>query len=136
MDRAVFVYTTYPSIVEAEQAGRAIVERRLAACVNILPGMISHYWWQGAIERAEEVVMIIKTRASLAEAVRNAVKEMHSYTTPAVLFLPVEGGDPAYLGWLMQETREGERSRKRSSPPLKKGRSTASKSDVSDLDKS
>ncbi len=106
MDRAVFVYTTYPSIVEAEQAGRAIVERRIAACVNILPGMISHYRWQGAIERAEEVVMIIKTRASLAEAVRDAVKQMHSYTTPAVLFLPLEGGDPAYLDWLMNETRE------------------------------
>ena len=104
MDRAVLVYTTYPSLVEAEQAGRAIVERRLAACVNILPGMISHYWWQGAIERGEEIVMIIKTRASLAEAVRDAVKNMHSYSTPAVLFLPLEGGDPAYLSWLMEET--------------------------------
>src|SRR6266852_236194 len=64
MERAVFVYTTWPSIVEAEKAGRNLVERRLAACVNILPGMISHYRWQGAIERAEEAVMIIKTRAS------------------------------------------------------------------------
>ena len=69
MERAVFVYTTYPSVVEAERAGRALVERRLCACVNILPGMISHYWWQGAIERGEEVVMIIKTRTSLAERV-------------------------------------------------------------------
>ena len=68
MERAVFVYTTYPSIVEAEQAGRALVERRLCACVNILPGMVSLYWWQGAIERGDEVVMIIKTRASLTEA--------------------------------------------------------------------
>ena len=68
MERAVFVYTTYPSLVEAERIGKAVLERRLAACVNILPGMISHYWWQGAIERGEEVVMIIKTRASLAEA--------------------------------------------------------------------
>jgi periplasmic divalent cation tolerance protein len=113
MDRAVFVYTTYPSIVEAEKAGRAIVERRLAACVNILPGMISHYWWQGAIERAEEVVMIIKTRAALAERVRQAVKAMHSYTTPAVLFLPLEGGDPTYVEWLMNETRDAGRE----SPP-------------------
>ncbi len=78
MERAVLVYTTWPSVVEAEAAGRKIVERRLAACVNILPGMISHYWWQGAIERAEEVVMIVKTRASLAEAVGAAVKEMHA----------------------------------------------------------
>ena len=98
MERAVFVYTTYPSLVEAERAGRAIVERRLAACVNILPGMISHYWWEGKVERGEEVVMIFKTRASLAEAVRAAVKETHSYTTPAIVVLPVEGGDPNYLG--------------------------------------
>ena len=105
MDRAVFVYTTYPSIVEAEQAGRAIVERRLAACANILPGMISHYWWQGAIERAEEAVMIIKTRASLAEQVGAAVKEMHSYATPAILVLPIESVDRRYLDWLMAETQ-------------------------------
>ena len=106
MERAVFVYTTYPSIVEAEQAGRALVERRLAACVNILPGMISHYWWQGAIERAEEVVMIIKTRAGLAEPVRAAVREMHSYTTPAVLVIPIEAVDPDYHAWIVGETRE------------------------------
>jgi periplasmic divalent cation tolerance protein len=108
MERAVFVYTTYPSVVEAEQAGRAIVERRLAACVNILPGMISHYWWQGAVERGEEVVMIIKTRASLAEGVRQAVKEMHSYTTPAILVIPIESVDQAYLGWILTETEAAE----------------------------
>ena len=104
-ERAVFVYTTYPSLVEAERIGKALLERRLAACVNVLPGMISHYWWQGVIERGEEVVMIIKTRASLAEGVRAAVKEMHSYTTPAILVLPIEGGEPGYLDWLMQETK-------------------------------
>jgi periplasmic divalent cation tolerance protein len=66
--------------------------------------MISHYRWQGAIERGEEVVMIIKTRASLAEAVREAVKSMHSYTTPAILVVPIEGGETGYLRWLMEET--------------------------------
>jgi hypothetical protein len=60
-ERAVFVYTTYPSIVEAERAGRELVEARLCACVNILPGMVSLYWWQSAIERGEEVVMIISS---------------------------------------------------------------------------
>jgi len=108
-ERAVFVYTTYPSLVEAERIGKALLERRLAACVNILPGMISHYWWQGAIERGEEVVMIVKTRASLAEGVRAAVKEMHSYTTPAILVLPIEGGEPGYIDWLMQETAAASR---------------------------
>jgi len=106
MERAVFVYTTYPSVVEAEEAGRALLERALAACVNILPGMLSLYRWQGAIERGEEAVMIIKTRAALAEAVRAAVKEMHAYTTPAILVLPIAGGDEAYLGWIRAETAE------------------------------
>ena len=103
-ERAVLVYTTYPSLAEAERIGKAVLEKRLAACVNILPGMISHYWWEGAIERGDEVVMIIKTRASRAEEVRAAVKEMHSYTVPAILVLPIEGGEPAYLDWLMRET--------------------------------
>jgi periplasmic divalent cation tolerance protein len=106
MERAVFVYTTWPSIVEAEQAGRALVERRLCACVNILPGMVSLYWWQGVIERGEEVVMIIKTRAALAEDVCGAVKEMHSYTTPAVVVMPLESVDAAYHAWLLAETEK------------------------------
>jgi periplasmic divalent cation tolerance protein len=104
MERAVFVYTTYPSIVEAEQAGRALVERRLCACVNILPGMVSLYWWQGAIERGDEVVMIIKTRATLAEAVRAEVRQMHSYTIPAILVIPIDSVDPDYHAWIVAET--------------------------------
>jgi periplasmic divalent cation tolerance protein len=62
MERPVLVYTTYPSLVEAEQAGRYLVENGLAACVNILPGMRSIYRWQGKVEHAEEAVMIVKTR--------------------------------------------------------------------------
>ena len=104
-ERAVFVYTTFPSIVEAERAGRELVQARLCACVNMLPGMVSLYWWQGAIERGEEVVMIIKTRAALAEAIRAAVKRMHSYTTPAILVLPIERVDPDYSAWIMGETK-------------------------------
>ncbi len=104
MERAVFVYTTYPSVVEAEKAGRAVVERRLGACVNILPGMISHYWWEGAVERGEEAVMIIKTRASLAESVRGAVKETHPYTTPAILVIALEGVDQTYFAWMLDAT--------------------------------
>jgi periplasmic divalent cation tolerance protein len=105
MERVIFVYITYPSIVEAETAGKALVERRLAACVNILPGMVSFYWWEGKIDRGDEVVMIVKTRASLAEPVRAAVKDMHSYTTPAILVLPIESVDPAYHAWIVNETK-------------------------------
>ncbi len=104
MERAVFVYTTFPSVVEAEETGRNLLERGVAACVNIFPGMISHYRWQGAVERAEEVAMIVKTRASLAEAVRAAVKERHSYDTPAILVIPIESVEQGYFQWLLAET--------------------------------
>jgi periplasmic divalent cation tolerance protein len=104
MERAVFVYTTYPSLVEAEAAGRALAERRLCACVNILPQMISHYWWEGALDRGEEVMMIIKTRVSLAERVRQEVKKRHSYQTPAISVIALESVDENYLAWIMAET--------------------------------
>ena len=107
MERVVFVYTTYPSIVEAEDAAKALVTQRLAACVNILPGMISHYRWQDAMERSEEVVMLIKTRASLAETVSAEVKTRHSYDSPAVLVLPIESVEQTYLAWVMAETAAG-----------------------------
>jgi len=109
-ERVVFVYTTHPSVVEAERIGRELVEKRLCACVNILPGMVSLYWWQGAIERGEEAVMIIKTRAAFAERVRAAVRQLHSYTTPAILVLPIESVDPDYQEWLLQETERAPRT--------------------------
>jgi periplasmic divalent cation tolerance protein len=104
MERAVLVYTTYPSVVEAEKAGRAIVEKRLAACVNILPNMISHYRWEGKIERGEEAVMIIKTRATMADAVREAIKAGHPYETAAIMVIALESVERDYLGWIMRET--------------------------------
>ena len=104
MDRAVFVYTTFPSIVEAETVGNGLVDARLAACINILPGMISVYRWQGSVERAEEVVMIVKTRASLAEQVRASVKATHPYDTPAILVIPIESVDERYFAWILAET--------------------------------
>jgi periplasmic divalent cation tolerance protein len=110
MERAVFVYTTFPSVVEAEKAGNALVGAHLAACVNILPGMISVYRWQGAVERAEEAVMIVKTRASLAEAVRASVKATHPYDTPAIVVLPIESVDERYLAWILDATESAERA--------------------------
>ena len=98
------VLTTTESMGQARRIADALIERKLAACVNILPGMVSHYWWGGKIERADEVVMFIKTRASMSEAVRGAVKELHTYTTPAFMVLPVENLDSAYHAWIVGET--------------------------------
>jgi periplasmic divalent cation tolerance protein len=105
MERPVLVYTTYPSLVEAERTGRLLVEQGLAACVNILPGMHAIYRWQGNVESAEEAVMIVKTRASQREAVEAVVKRLHSYETPTILFLPTEGGSAEYVGWVLSESR-------------------------------
>ncbi|MBY0361982.1 MAG: divalent-cation tolerance protein CutA [Phreatobacter sp.] len=103
-DDVVLVYTTAPSLVEAETIGADLVERRLAACVNILPAMRSVYRWQGRVERADEVVMIIKTVRTLLEPARRHFRAAHSYDTPAFLVIDVPGGDADYLAWLRSQT--------------------------------
>lgn len=107
MERAVLVYTTWPSVVEAERTGRDLVAKRLAACVNILPGVISHHWWQDVLERAEEAVAIFKTRESLVEPLRRALKSAHPYETPCFFTLPTEAIDPDYQRWIVEETDAG-----------------------------
>lgn len=106
---AVFVYMTAGSREEAEGLGRALVEERLAACVNILPGMRSVYRWQGAVETGEEAVLIAKTRADRFEALAARVRALHSYAMPCIVELPLGRGDAPYLDWLVREsTPEGE----------------------------
>jgi periplasmic divalent cation tolerance protein len=105
-NKPVLIYSTFPSAEAAEVAGRALVEQRLAACVNILPGMTSIYRWDGAIARDSEVVMIIKTRQSLASAVIAKAKALHAYENPALVVVPIIDGSQAYLDWLMSETEQ------------------------------
>jgi periplasmic divalent cation tolerance protein len=107
MERAVLVYTTFPDEATALAIGAALVREKLAACVNVIPGMKSVYAWKGAVERAEEVVGLVKTREGLTEAVRAALKECHPYETPIVLVLPVSGADPDTLAWIRAETQAG-----------------------------
>lgn len=104
MERPLLVYSTFPDGDIALTVGEELVRAGLAACVNVLPGMRSVYAWKGAVERGEEVVAIIKTREGLEEAVRAALKQRHPYETPIILFLPVSGGDPGTVAWLLAET--------------------------------
>lgn len=99
-DDVLLVYTTAASLVEAETIGGGLVTRGLAACVNILPGMRSIYRWQGKLEQADEVVMIVKTTRGRLEAARAAFRAAHSYDTPAFLVIEVPEGDGDYLAWL------------------------------------
>lgn len=104
MDELIWVYMTAASPEEAERIGTALVEARLAACVNILPGMRSIYRWQGKVERASETVLVAKTRAMLLPDLTERVQALHSYDCPCVIALPIEGGSAAYLDWLRAES--------------------------------
>jgi periplasmic divalent cation tolerance protein len=108
-DRPVLIYTTFPSLEVAKRVGETLVAGRLAACVNMFPGMISIFEWEGAREEANEVAMIIKTRAALVERVMQETKRLHPYEVPALLVLPTEGGSDDYCGWIVSQTREPER---------------------------
>ncbi len=100
----VFAYITAGSKEEALRIGRILVEERLAACANVLGGMTSVYRWNGAVEQAEEAVLIAKTRAGLFDRLAGRVRDLHSYDTPCVVELAVGRGNPAYLDWLRAET--------------------------------
>jgi periplasmic divalent cation tolerance protein len=103
-DKPVLVYSTFPTTEAAEAIGTHLVEQRLAACVNILAPMSSIYRWDGKIVRDSEAVMIIKTRGSLVEALMAAVRSLHSYSNPALVVLPLEGGSSDYIAWLLEAT--------------------------------
>ena len=100
------IYMTAGSLDEAKALGRALVEERLAACINVLPGMTSIYRWEGTERIDEEVVVIAKTRADLVDAVTARVKEIHSYSCPSVVALPIDGGNPDFLQWIVDQTIE------------------------------
>ena len=100
----IFAYITTATPEEARAIGRALVEERLAACVNILDGMTSIYRWQGAIEEGRETVLIAKTRRELFNDLAGRVKAMHSYTTPCIVEIPLGRVAPDYLDWLTAET--------------------------------
>jgi periplasmic divalent cation tolerance protein len=103
---AVLAYVTAPDREEALRIGRALVEERLAACINVLDGMRSIYRWEGRIEEAQEAVLLIKTEESRTQAVIAKVKELHGYDCPCVVFWPLSGGNPDYLGWIARESAD------------------------------
>jgi len=101
---SVWVYITAGSLVEARKVGRALIEARLAACVNILENMRSMYHWKGKVEEDREVVLIAKTRNDLVAPLTEAVTAAHGYDVPCVVSLPITGGNPDFLAWIRAET--------------------------------
>lgn len=98
------VYMTAPNDAEARSIARVLVETRLAACVNIIPGMRSVYRWEGEIHEDAEIVLIAKTRRERVPALTAKIKDIHSYDCPCVVSIDIDGGNPDFLDWIDAQT--------------------------------
>jgi periplasmic divalent cation tolerance protein len=103
MTKAVVVLCTCSGMVEARKLAHALVDERLAACVNVIPGIESVYRWEGQIEQANEILLVIKTTAERLATLESSLAELHSYDTPEILALPVIAGSKKYLSWLDEQ---------------------------------
>ncbi|MFN0068154.1 MAG: divalent-cation tolerance protein CutA [Limisphaerales bacterium] len=100
--RLALLLVTTPDLDTARRLATGLVEARLAACVNLVPGLESHYRWQGKVESAAEVLLVIKTAARLVPRLERWVLQEHPYDTPEILLLPLAAGTARYLAWLGQ----------------------------------
>ena len=105
---ALVVYITAPNEEEAAKIAKILVEERLAGCVNIVKDIRSIYSWQGKLEDEKEVLMIVKTRLELFSALTSKVKELHSYTVPEVIAMPIVDGSEEYIKWLKEATTQNQ----------------------------
>lgn len=103
-------FCTCPDADSAARISTALVEERLAACVNRLPGVASTYRWQGRIEQADEVLLLIKTTSERLPALRQRLPQLHPYELPELVVVEATGGLPAYLDWVVAETRPDEQN--------------------------
>ncbi len=99
------VLVTCASLAEARKIARSVVEKKLAACANILPGVESVYRWKGKVERAREVLVVIKTTAWRIVQLEREVQRLHSYDVPEFIVLPIAAGSYKYLSWIQENTR-------------------------------
>jgi periplasmic divalent cation tolerance protein len=107
LSERVIVLSTVAKAEDAERIARALVERRLAACVNVVPGLVSVYRWKGAIERDSEQLLVIKTRRDRFLALSEAIVALHPYEVPEIVALPLGAGHAPYLAWLDESVAEG-----------------------------
>ncbi|MFC2003683.1 divalent-cation tolerance protein CutA [Chloroflexota bacterium] len=96
----IVVFITAATTEEAKRISRALLEQRKAACINIVPGVSSCFWWQGKLDSAEESLLVVKTKASLLDDIISLVRKVHSYEIPEVIALPIIGGNRDYLDWI------------------------------------
>lgn len=105
---ALLIFTNVPNQDCAQRMARTLVENGLAACVNILAPCHSVYRWQGVLENADEIPLLIKTSLARYAAVEEAIRQQHPYTLPEIIALPVTQGLPAYLRWVIESSKPSE----------------------------
>ena len=103
----VTVWTTAPDAQAAEALGRALVTERLAACANVIPGVVSIYWWEGEVQREGEAIVLLKTTSERVDELEARLVELHPYEVPEVVALAVSGGHGPYLAWVGAEVEGG-----------------------------
>jgi len=101
----IVLFITTADAEEARRIASVLVKKRKAACVNIVPGVSSLFWWQGKVEKADECLLMVKSRASLLNQIVKLVKQHHSYDVPEIIALPIIGGNPDYLEWIGKELK-------------------------------
>jgi len=101
----IVLFTTASNSEEAHKIAKVLLSQRKAACVNIVPGISSLFWWQDKLDSAQESLLIIKTKASLLNQIVTLVKEIHSYEVPEIIALPIIGGNQDYLEWIDKEVK-------------------------------
>jgi periplasmic divalent cation tolerance protein len=106
MEHVLLVMTNLPDLPSAQSMARALVGAKLAACVNILPGVQSVYRWQGEVEEASEVSLLMKTTQGRYAQLQQAIIAAHPYDVPEVIALPLADGYPSYLHWVAAETAQ------------------------------
>lgn len=106
MQQVLLVLTNVPDEATAGTMARTLVEQRLAACVNILPGVRSVYQWQGAVDEATEITLLMKTTRQRYADLEAAIQLAHPYDLPEIIALPLDGGLPSYLEWVVSETKK------------------------------
>ncbi|MBF0236766.1 MAG: divalent-cation tolerance protein CutA [SAR324 cluster bacterium] len=99
------MYVTMPNMKEAGKMAEKLVSERLAACVNLIPGMQSFYWWNGEIQQAQEVILLAKTTVERVFELTDFIRKHHPYDCPCVVELPIASGNPDFIQWIARETR-------------------------------
>ena len=101
----IVIFVTCACLKEANKISAKLLDKKLVACVNLIKGVHSAYWWKGKIEKADEVMLVMKSRKELFGKIVSEVKKLHSYSVPEIIALPIIAGNPEYLNWIRESTK-------------------------------